>query len=295
MEENFYMQNNIKIDAVVVLYNPDSNVIDNIKTYNSIDKIFVVDNSDMVNSYVVEELKKYKNLVYINNNGNKGIAYALNLGAKLSLEDGADWLLTMDQDSRFKGDSLLIMIEWIKSNKTDEIGILAPYHITNNEVIHGLNNQNQIYDVPSVMTSGNLLNLIAFKKVGKFNEKYFVDYVDHEYCLRLRKDKFCIKVLKNSILFHKLGSTERKKILGINLTVTNHNYIRRYYITRNRLTLASKYLFIFPSFIIIDLKCFFTEYIKILLCEDDKIRKQRSIVLGIIHFLIGKYGKYDFS
>lgn len=31
-----------------------------------------------------------------NNNGNQGIAHALNVGAQKAIEDGADWLLTMD-------------------------------------------------------------------------------------------------------------------------------------------------------------------------------------------------------
>ena len=209
------------------------------------------------------------------------------------MKDGADWLLTMDQDSRFKENSLDLMIDWIKNNDTNRIGILAPYYIVNNEIVNDLGSQ--LYDVISVITSGNLLNLLIFKKVGEFNEKYFIDYVDHEYCLRIKKNKFHIKIFKNSILFHKLGDIKKREILGINFIFTNHNYIRRYYVTRNRLNLASKYIFIFPLFIIKDLKCAFVEYIKILLFEDDKIRKQKAIILGIIHFLTGKSGKYDFS
>jgi GT2 family glycosyltransferase len=47
------------------------------------------------------------------------------------------------------------------------------------------------------MSSGNLLNLAAFKQVGAYNESFFIDYVDHEYCLRLKKKRFSILTLKN--------------------------------------------------------------------------------------------------
>ena len=151
-----------------------------------------------------------------------------------------------------------------------------------------------VIDTVSVMTSGNLLNLVAFKKTGKFNEKYFIDYVDHEYCFRLQRKGFCIKIFKGSVLLHKLGNMEIKKFLGSTVCFTNHNYIRRYYMTRNRLDLAYNYFFSFPEFILQDFHRFFIEWKNILLFEENKIKKQKSIILGIIHFLIGKYGKYDF-
>jgi len=65
--------------------------------------LYVIDNSEIPNSNIVDELCKFdKKVKYIACGENKGIAYALNLGATLAIESGADWLLTMDQDSRFE-------------------------------------------------------------------------------------------------------------------------------------------------------------------------------------------------
>jgi len=288
------MQKDIKIDAVAILYNPGANVIENIRTYiNNVHRLFVVDNSDIINNSIVEKLREFDNLIYINNNGNKGIAYALNLGAELAIKESADWLLTMDQDSRFEENSLEKMIDWIKNNNITDIGIFSPYHLMDNNY-ESYVKEDIVIDTVSVMTSGNLLNLVAFKKTGKFNEKYFIDYVDHEYCFRLQRKGFCIKIFKGSVLLHKLGNMEIKKFLGSTVCFTNHNYIRRYYMTRNRLDLAYNYFFSFPEFILQDFHRFFIEWKNILLFEENKIKKQKSIILGIIHFLIGKYGKYDF-
>ena len=51
--------NNIRIAGVVVLYNPNPVVIENIKSYiNEIEYLFAIDNSEYPNNEIVEELRK---------------------------------------------------------------------------------------------------------------------------------------------------------------------------------------------------------------------------------------------
>ena len=280
------------IDAVVVLYHPDESIIENIKTYQQVRTIYAIDNSEEYNDNLVKKLKQFENLIYINNKGNQGIAHALNVGAKLAIENSADWLLTMDQDSRFIENSLEILIAWIKNNDTSKIGIVSPYHLTKNKA-NVYEKENKIIDELTVMTSGNLLNLEAFDNVGKFEEKYFIDYVDHEYCLRLRRNGYSIKVHKNCILLHSLGDVSFHYLFGRKIVCTNHNYIRRYYITRNRLNVMVKYFTSYPLFCIKEVKALVFEWIKIILFEKSKMKKQKSIFLGIKDFLFGNYGKYN--
>ena len=125
------------------------------------------------------------------------------------------------------------MINWInKNNNGNNIGIISPYHLMDKNFHENLSKKS-IVDATTVMTSGNILYLASCLKVGGFIEKYLIDYVDHEYCLRLRKNGFSVKVMMNCILIHKLGNTEAKQILFHKISFTNHNYIRRYFITRN--------------------------------------------------------------
>ena len=108
----------MKIDGVVALYNPDESIIKNINSYiNDIDKIYIIDNSETKNHELINKIVTISDkCIYIDNNGNQGIANALNVGAKLAIENGCDWLLTMDQDSSFTQGSLLKLIDWIKNN-----------------------------------------------------------------------------------------------------------------------------------------------------------------------------------
>jgi len=82
----------------VILYNPDSDVLEHIKSYiEYLDCLFVVNNQN--GEKIIKKLKKeYPNIQVINEPENMGIAYPLNQVLKL-WKDKYDFLMTMDQDS----------------------------------------------------------------------------------------------------------------------------------------------------------------------------------------------------
>ncbi len=75
--------------------------------------------------------------------------------------------------------------------------------------------------------------------------------------------------------------------------MTNHNAIRRYYITRNRFYVWKKYKEYFPWFINYEKNRTIKEIIKLLLGEDDKILKIKMIIQGYWDFKKNKFGKLD--
>ncbi|TEB40741.1 glycosyltransferase family 2 protein, partial [Flavobacterium circumlabens] len=77
-----------------------------------------------------------------------------------------------------------------------------------------------------VMTSGNIVNLKIHEKIGGFEEKLFIDYVDIEYCLKLKKEGYSIANLPNVLLQHELGDSKRTSFLFVKAIVTNHSSIR---------------------------------------------------------------------
>jgi len=54
-----------------------------------------------------------------------------------------------------------------------------------------------------------------------------------------------------------------------------------------------KYFTSYPLFCIKEVKALVFEWIKIILFEKSKMKKQKSIFLGIKDFLFGNYGKYN--
>lgn len=281
------------VDGVVVLYNPAINVMKNIQTYVSDLRIlYVIDNSTRKNTTLISRLSNVENVQYIDAKGNQGIAQGLNVGADLAIKKQADWLLTMDQDSSFsQGEATALLTQLSRINNKKNLGILSARQNVESLVISKRDGDNLIPQ-ESVMTSGNLLNLTVYKTVGPFLNDYFIDCVDHEYCLRLKKYGYQVLMCMSIPLNHALGDIKSKKVFGRTVYFTNHSSIRRYYMTRNRLDMCFRYFLVSPYFTAHELLKMCEEYVKIILFEDDKTKKTWATLKGIGHFLTRRFGKH---
>jgi rhamnosyltransferase len=267
----------LKTAGIVVLYNSQDEIIDTISSYlDQIDRLFVVDNSE-VRRPVAEKIVGLPKTEYIGNGKNLGVAKALNIGAAQAMESGYDFLLTMDQDSRAPEGMVPALLACCGQRDLGEIGIISPFHITKNVPAP---KDKTCREVLTVMTSGNLLNLRVFKKVGPFMEQLFIDYVDHEYCLRLHEKGYKVLQCNGVFLEHTLGDIRIYRFLGLSLAATNHSVFRRYYMTRNRFFLLNKYKKTYPLYCRSQLKNFWWEFLMVLLFEKRKIAKIRSIIKG---------------
>lgn len=281
----------MKLACVVVLYNPDAEVLKNIDSYiNYVDMVYAVDNSLKDNSKDFSS----ERIVYISNGENKGIAYALNIGAKRAISDGFEWLLTMDQDSRFTDDAVDKMKKFIKDCKSDKnsynyekIGIITPFHRT----AFNQKEQHTGIDSPAVvMTSGNIINLEAYKVVGGFKDWMFIDAVDFDYCLNLRDRGYDIWRLNYVELKHKLGNVVFKNIGKKQMYSLNHSPQRRYYIVRNRHYFYDMYHKRWPDFCNAEKARTSREAAKILICEKQKFRKLFAMLKGYMDYKRGIKG-----
>lgn len=185
----------MKISTTVIWYNPDNKNIENIKTYlNYFEKLFIIDNSQNNNKGLVEILESTKVEYIYNKEKNLGIASALNLVCEKSIKEGFSWILTMDQDSYFDSKNVEEYLKTFSQIENKNIGIVSPCHILKNDIVK-MDEDKKFMDVDRVMTSGNLLNLSAWKKVGKFDENLFIDEVDNEMCYRMIEKGYQIKQL----------------------------------------------------------------------------------------------------
>lgn len=281
-----------KIAGVVVLYRPDNAVYKNIQSYlQDIDKLYIVDNSEIQNLELVQQINGLSNVVYIWNGDNEGIAKALNVGAKNAINDGFDFLLTMDQDSQANAGMVLSLIAAGENIGFAKIGVLAPMHQIGVE--HERPKVDGYYSVLSAWTSGSLVNLAIFKQVGPFREDLFIDFVDHEFCLRIKANGYDVYKVTAAILNHAIGKNLRQiRVLGIPLLVTNHSSLRRYYITRNRFFVTRLFRNRFFGFYLKDKIYFFSELFTILYLEKNKREKLRMICRGLRDYFKGVLGKY---
>ena len=289
MNKNSYNDRGIddgKIAGVVVIYNCGNEVLENIATYlNQVHKLYVVDNSDVINIHLVQYCQSILSIEYIRNFGNLGIANALNKAAHRAIYDGFTYLLTMDDDSKAPTNLINIMLSFLtKYPKANQIGILS--------VAHNKHKRSSYYEqVNLTMTSGNLLCLNAFKIIGDFNDELFIDHVDHEYNLRLHLKGFYIIEISNLRLSHKLGTEKHRLFFAKKITYVSHSPLRLYYFVRNAIYIVRKYYSVTPSICLILIWLGIKELIKTVFLETEKNLRITYFFQAIIDGFQGKLAK----
>jgi rhamnosyltransferase len=164
---------------------------------------------------------------------------------KWAFENGADFILQMDQDS-IPDDKLVsnLMQCYDKlSEKGYKVGLVGPQDFdkdTKELNKARLKKGTYIEDTECVslehtLSSGSLIPKYVYDTVGGMDNDLFIDAVDSEYCWRIKKHGFLIVKNNNALLAHKLGDG-KKKILGC-LNVSVPSPIRHYYQVRNVLLL----------------------------------------------------------
>ncbi len=279
--------NKDKIAAVVVLYNPECDIINNLQSYiNQVNKLFIIDNSTVLNQELANQIKQFDNIEYLKNPYNVGIASALNTGAVKAIGQSFEFLLTMDQDSSFSNGAVENMLNELLDNK--KIGILSPFliHVNNPKTPSG----DKLTKITVAMTSGSIIRLSAYQEIGGFEEKLFIDYVDNEYCLRMQLFGYKIMQLNSAYLYHNLGDVRAKNFFFIKVFPTNHSPIRLYYRTRNRFYVYSKYKKFSHNYILKDVWLFIKEIIKIILYESNAMKKIKMILFGYMDFRKNIFG-----
>jgi len=271
-----------KIALIVVLYNdyPKDYVYED----NGIRKI-IVDNTPARELDISGE-----NLIYIPLRDNYGIAKALNVGFQKAKEYDVEWVLTMDQDSLMPLNLIDEYIRFINEGHPS-IGIIAPLI----NMYQGENKciSDSFEEINEALTSGSFINVKAYDAAGGFKEELFIDGVDFEFCWNIKSKGYKVYQLNRVLMQHQLGNTQEIKFLGYHLFyVTHHNYIRRYYMTRNGLYIRDLYGYMMPK----SSSCSIAKWIslfKIIFFEKDSFRKLKARNLGVKDYKNNKFGKFD--
>ncbi len=102
-------------------------------------------------------------------------------------------------------------------------------------------------------TSGSLIKREVFESVGFYDDDFFIDFVDIDFCLRLKKHGFRVLKAMQVELQHELGSKQTRNLLGLKIPFRDHTPWRYYYMMRNRLLMYRRYYSVSPVWICADL------------------------------------------
>jgi rhamnosyltransferase len=288
------------VASIMVTYNPESDVIGNVKSIiSSCVHLVIVDNgSSKETKEYLKSIENESKVTIIYYAKNMGLGHALNEGIRFILQSKElsyiNWIATFDQDSKVENDYFIKMLNsYEKFNNKEKVAILAPNWIEQ-KLEDGRNSQsegkNELVEQKTVITSGSLIKKNIFEEIGFFEEDFFIDFLDIEFCLRARKNSYKIYMVPDISMVHNLGNTKQHKLLGSTVMATNHNYIRRYYITRNRLYTYKKYFRSEFEWFKGDFVATVKEFIIIFLFEKNRLKKLSSMLRGVFDAVIGKKG-----
>ena len=230
--------------AVIVSYNGTAltrRAVESLR--GQVTNIHIVDNGSEPESLaILDSLEQGANVTVERLGTNKGVGYALNRGVRRAQKLGFSWLLTMDQDSVV--DSNLIRAFQEAVHKNPRHISLAP------QIIAGSYNKHVRSGViPYAITSGNLVRVSLFDQVGLYDEGFFVDCIDFDFCLRLRRAGHLIHSVSAARIHHEVGESVNVP-LAMRRYYARHSPVRRYYMYRNYMFLVERYLFSFPLFLL---------------------------------------------
>ncbi|HEY9764424.1 MAG TPA: glycosyltransferase [Trichocoleus sp.] len=218
-------------------------------------EIFIIDNSP---DLLIRTQASHIKIRHFPNN--VGVAGGLLEGFREVLESKYDFLWMFDQDSEPAENCLEELLNfWQKAKYVERlpVGIVSPLVFDANTYRHiggaifekfrfreklpSLTDCQSFMECDSPITSGSLFSVEVIKKDFSPRRELFMDGVDLDYGMQLRRNGFQNFIVKAAKMNHRLGSPLKIRFWGKELLVQNYSPIRTYYFFRNHTYLEIYY------------------------------------------------------
>ena len=229
-----------KIIAGLVTYTPDqSRFLAGIKRiYDQVDEIVIVDNGSNNYKILRESTEGFDKCHWISNNTNLGIAKGLNQVFKYARSRNIPWVLTLDDDSLCDRDMVQALYRFANKKMA---GIICPGAV-DNDCENREKPLTKPYYVEDCITAGSLTSVKAWEDIGGFDEKMFIDFVDIEFCTRLREAGYKIIRNPNTQIHQRFGDESKTTVfLGMKIQLYEYSSLRIYYSVRNQIYFMRKH------------------------------------------------------
>lgn len=244
---------------IVLVYNSVEDTLDclaSIQDSGLLGKTLLVDNGSR-REVADQILAAYPDLDYLRNEENLGFAGGNNTGIRKTIDDGAEYIFILNNDTVIFHDTLPILVDFMAQNP--KVGAIAPVnfyfdnpnqvwqsgvvlkdpirHRGYDQAIHDFGSTPDYRDVDYLPGSSILFRKDALLQTGLFDEWFFLTYEETDLCFRIKKNGW------------RVVSTIRSKILHrVSKTFGRFPYYLEFFMLRNRPRFVYKN---FPSTILI--------------------------------------------
>jgi rhamnosyltransferase len=286
----------LTVCAIIVTYYPDAYLFDRIeRVAKQVAQILIVDNgSPSPYKLQIREIADKLQAHLILNSNNRGLACALNAGARWAASHGYRWALTLDQDTTVASDMIATLADVFRSYPSPErLAVIGSNyrHKTKGTLLSetmSIPSDFPGWEMTAVLTSGSLVSLDSFQAVGGFRDDFFIDCVDFEYCLRTRAHGLHVAMSFKPVMEHGIGCLTEHRLLWKKVGTSNHSPVRQYFMTRNTLILAREYLAKEPRWILSYLWAWVKSVLLVCLFEAERVPKIKNILRGCFDGVLGR-------
>lgn len=261
----------VRVFLSIINYSVERDTIDCLNSLRNLNKNNLDLNVVLIDNSSTDELKiKHSDfdefgLKIIKTGSNLGFSGGHNRGIKYSLDNNADYLLILNNDTRIDKDLLKNLVDGSLINHN--IGIVVPkiyfekgheFHndryksrdlgkviwyaggymdwkniIGKNKGVDEVDNGQHDISVETKLATGccMLIKAEVFKRVGFFDERYFLYYEDTDFSMRVRKNGYKIYYEPEALLWHKNAGSAGG----------SGSKLQDYFISRNRMLFGMKY------------------------------------------------------
>lgn len=281
--------NRNSVGAVVVAYFPDAELEKRLAlTVPQVRALVVVDNTP--DGGCGERLRPVgTNVEVIENRANLGVSAALNQGLERAASLGCRWLLTLDQDTSPYADMVATLLEAQRHCELAPVVVGGNYLDPRNGVTEAPTGEGFWVERTTVITSGCIVDVPFARSIGGFREDYFIDQLDHEFCLRVRRHGGKVVLSRKPVMAHSVGGPGGAYIPFWG-AFPNHAPLRKYYMARNSLVTIADYWRQEPSWCARRLARLVLGLGLTALLEERRLAKVRAFAMGVVDGLRRQLG-----
>jgi rhamnosyltransferase len=286
---------------VVPTFHPDDGVVGRLRDLaRQVDRVIVVDDGSGRSADAALADAAASGIEGHRRERNAGIAAALNTGVRGALDDGADYVVNVDQDTDLPEDYVGIALGiFARANAVTRLGIVAVDAVNGAPALPTWVSPEGFGLVPEAIQTGFVISRECLEHGGLFDERLVIDCVDTEYCLRVRDRGFRIAVAKGTDIRHSIGRRAELRPFGIPLrhresgriaTYQYHSPFRRYYIARNNIDLILRNVLRRPRWVGAVLRREMGGMIVSMVSGPQRIAQVLAITTGTVHGLVRRRG-----
>ncbi len=229
-----------KVFIIILNFNGGNDILSCLNSLRLVKKpinwkkeIIVIDNASTDGSVRKIE-SKYKEVEVFKNKKNLGFARAVNQGVKFAIKRGAKRILLINQDAFIKNKDFGILIKnqnnivspIIKFKRNSkfvyDLGGKLNWHIMRPYHLEKLIKPNETGNIDYVSGCCMLIDAFVFKKIGYFDENFFLYFEDVDFCLRASKAGLSVGVEQNAVVLHDFVEKNQKSMKAICYLIKSH-------------------------------------------------------------------------